>query len=168
MSKDHCLFVFFLTLSHCLYVYYPRTTVCLFCSLPCRTVFTDCLCVLSEDHSLFVLFALPLQICLSVPSEDHSLFVLFLTLSHCLYRLFKCTTIISFMYDANSQHRMKSPSRSLEIWVSCQNILDSNSTAIQSLQNHTNLLRISQNKISIAFTRSNISSVQFHNSANAT
>jgi len=51
MSKVHCLFVFFLTLSHCLYRLFMCTTrgpqfVC-FIPYPVRTVFTDCFCVLS-------------------------------------------------------------------------------------------------------------------------
>ena len=100
------------------FVYCPRTTVCLF--------YSHCL------HRLF-----------KCTTRGPQCLCFFLTLSHCLYRLFKCT-IVSFMYDAYLQHRTKSPSRSLDIWVSWENIVDLDSSVIQSLQNHTNLLRFSQ------------------------
>jgi hypothetical protein len=80
MSKDHCLFVFFLTPSHCLYrllmctvisfmhdanfVFFlylsHRLSICLFSSLPCHIVFTECLSVLPANvrGPLFV-YSLP-------------------------------------------------------------------------------------------------------------
>src|ERR1700722_18738125 len=69
----------------------PRSTVYLFSSLPCRTVFTDCLCVLPEDHSLFVLFLTLFALSLQIVFVCYPRTTVCLFYSHCLYRLFKCT-----------------------------------------------------------------------------
>ena len=74
MSEDHCLFVFFLTLSNCPY----RVFKCTICECPRTTV------------CLFIPY--PIALSLQIVYVYHSLIVLFLTLSHCLYRLFMCTT----------------------------------------------------------------------------
>ena len=102
--SDYSLFVFFLTLWNCPY-----------------RVFFNCT-VLSFMHDaifVFFLYALSLSLFVFFLALSHRLYrmfkcttceypritvCLFLTLSHRLYRVFTCT-IISFMHDANSQHK---------------------------------------------------------------